>query len=106
VGLTVKHQQLARQVGDFAEDHLANSMANFGDSSFVPKGTTLIFDSWVCTANGSGGFDSHLTNLRNQRYLQQLGATTSTISSINYSQPQNRKPLLAARLPFLAATQI
>jgi len=65
VGLTVKHQQLARQVGDFAEDHLANSMANSGDSSFVPKGTTLIFGSWVCTANGSGGFDSHLTNLRN-----------------------------------------
>ena len=27
-----------------------------------PQGTTFIFGSWVCVANGSGGFDSHLTN--------------------------------------------
>ena len=27
-----------------------------------PKGATFIFGSWVCVANGSGGFDSHLTN--------------------------------------------
>ena len=27
-----------------------------------PQGTTFVFDSWVCVANGSGGFDSHLTN--------------------------------------------
>ena len=27
-----------------------------------PRGATFIFGSWVCIANGSGGFDSHLTN--------------------------------------------
>ena len=27
-----------------------------------PRGATFIFGSWVCVANGLGGFDSHLTN--------------------------------------------
>ena len=27
-----------------------------------PEGATFVFGSWVCVANGSGGFDSHLTN--------------------------------------------
>ena len=27
-----------------------------------PQGATFIFGSWVCVTNGSGGFDSHLTN--------------------------------------------
>ena len=27
-----------------------------------PQGATFIFGSWVYVANGSGGFDSHLTN--------------------------------------------
>ena len=27
-----------------------------------PQGATFVFGSWVCVANGSGGFDSHLTN--------------------------------------------
>src|SRR6185312_14123393 len=27
-----------------------------------PRGATFIFGSWVCVANGSGGFDSYLTN--------------------------------------------
>ena len=27
-----------------------------------PRGATFIFGLWVCVANGSGGFDSHLTN--------------------------------------------
>ena len=26
----------------------------------MPEGTTLVFDSWACTADGSGGFSSHL----------------------------------------------
>ena len=38
-------------------------MATFAFSTMVPlKGTTFIFGSWICVANGSGGFDSHLTN--------------------------------------------
>ena len=47
-----KHRQLARQVGE-----------TFAFSTTTPpRGATFIFSSWVCIANGSGGFDSHLTN--------------------------------------------
>ena len=53
-----KHRQLARQVGASA-----SSMATFAFSTMTPpRGATFIFGSWVCVANGSGGFDSHLTN--------------------------------------------
>ena len=38
-------------------------MATFAFSIMVPpQGDTFVFGSWVCIANGSGGFDSHLTN--------------------------------------------
>ena len=38
-------------------------MATFAFSTTMPpRGATFIFGSWVCVANGSGGFDSHLTN--------------------------------------------
>ena len=29
---------------------------------FQPHGATFVFGSWVCVTNGSGGFDSYLTN--------------------------------------------
>jgi hypothetical protein len=35
-------------------------MANFDDSNTAPEGTTLVFGSWVCTANGSSGYTGHL----------------------------------------------
>ena len=38
----------------------ANSMAGSSDANNVPEGTTLVFGSWACMANGSGGFSSHL----------------------------------------------
>ena len=39
-------------------------MATFAFSTMAsPQDATFIFGSWVCVANGSGGFDSHLTNL-------------------------------------------
>ena len=39
-------------------------MATFAFSTMAPpQGATFIFGSWVCIANGSGGFDSHLTNI-------------------------------------------
>ena len=57
-----KHRQLARQVGDSVSSS-ASSMATFSFSTMTPpRGATFIFGSWVCVANGSGGFDSHLTN--------------------------------------------
>ena len=38
-------------------------MATFTFSTMAPpQGTTFVIGSWVCIANGSGGFDSHLTN--------------------------------------------
>ena len=38
-------------------------MASFAFSTMAPpQGATIVFGSWVCIANGSGGFDSHLTN--------------------------------------------
>ena len=54
-----KHRQLARQVGDSVSSS-ANLMAGSSDANNVPKGTTLVFGSWACTADGLGGFSSHL----------------------------------------------
>ena len=57
-----KHRQLARQVGDLASSS-TSSMSTFAFSTMaLPQGATFVFSSWVCVANGSGGFDSHLTN--------------------------------------------
>ena len=39
---------------------LANSMAGSNDTNNVPEGTTLVFGSWACMADGTGGFSSHL----------------------------------------------
>ena len=57
--LADKHRQLAHQVGDSASSS-ANSMAGSSDTNNVPEGTTLVFGSWVCTADGTGGFSGHL----------------------------------------------
>ena len=54
-----KHRQLARQVRDSASSS-SNSMAGSSDANNVPEGTTLVFGSWACKADGSGGFSSHL----------------------------------------------
>jgi hypothetical protein len=38
-------------------------MASFDFTSVVlDEGTTFIFSSWICIANGSGGFNSHLAD--------------------------------------------
>jgi hypothetical protein len=56
-GQAVKHRQLARQVGVRIEDPPANSMALSKFTSAVPlQGTTFIFGSWVCVADGAGSF--------------------------------------------------
>jgi hypothetical protein len=65
VGVVVKHQQLARQVGVFIEHPLENSMASFNfTSTMLDEGTTFIFGSWIYVANSSGGFNGHLANSR------------------------------------------
>jgi hypothetical protein len=51
-------------------------MASFNFTSTVlDEGTTFIFGSWICVANGLGGFNSHLVDTREPE------ASTSTRSS-------------------------
>ena len=59
----VKHRLLAPTVGLITKDQQKNSMASF-DFSFpaIDVGTTFVLGSWVCIADGSGGFSSHLIN--------------------------------------------
>ena len=55
-------------------------MASFNFSfPAIDAGTTFVFGSWVCIANGSGGFSSHLINPSNTKPSQkeQLGEITS-----------------------------
>jgi hypothetical protein len=76
VGVVVKHQQLARQVGEFIDYPSENSMASFNFTSAVlDEGTTFIFGSWICVANSLGGFNSQLANSK------ELEASSSTASS-------------------------
>ena len=63
--MAAKHRQLARQVGDFIKIDPANSMATFSfDCTMLNQGTTFVFGSWVCIANGSCRFNSHLADAR------------------------------------------
>jgi hypothetical protein len=61
--VAIKHRQLVCQVGVFIKHPIDNSMALLSFTSTMPdKGTTLIYGSWVCVANGLGGFTSHLVD--------------------------------------------
>ena len=42
-------------------------MAGSSDANYVPEGTTLVFGSWACTADGKGGFSSHLVMPKSPR---------------------------------------
>jgi hypothetical protein len=76
----VKHRQLAPTVGHIAKNQQKNSMTSF-DFSFpaIDPGTTFVFGSWVCIADGTEGFSSHLINPTSARTprLEQLGKITS-----------------------------
>jgi hypothetical protein len=64
-GQLVKHRQLARQVGERIEDPPANSMASFQFTRSVPsQGTTFVFGSWVCVADGAGSFRRFLVDMK------------------------------------------
>ena len=61
-------------------DQQKNSMASFEfDFPAISAGTTFVFGSWVYTADGSGGFSSHLIDTTIMKTLQQeqLSETTS-----------------------------
>jgi hypothetical protein len=54
---------MARQVAVFIEHPPENSMASLSfTSTMLDEGTTFIFGSWICVANGLGGFNSYLDN--------------------------------------------
>ena len=48
-----------------------------------PQGATFVFGSWVCVANGLGGFDSHLTNSPTLK-----AATPESLSKLTGSDDQ------------------
>jgi hypothetical protein len=65
VGSRLKHRQLARQVGARVEDPPVSSMASFNFIRSVPsQGTTFIFGSWVCIADGVDNFRQFLVDMR------------------------------------------
>jgi hypothetical protein len=47
------------------EDPPANSMASFKFTSVVPpQGTTFVFGSWVCVADGAGNFRLFIIDMK------------------------------------------
>ena len=83
-----KHRQLARQVRDSASSS-ANSMAGSSGANNVPEGTILVFGSWACTADGSGGFSSHLVTTNSPK-----PKTTSQLAEIHESADLDEKRAL------------
>ena len=55
-------------------------MAGSSNTNNVPEGTTLVFGSWACTADESGGFFSHLvmTNSPKPKITPQLADIRKT----------------------------
>jgi hypothetical protein len=65
VAIVLEHRQLARQVGERVEDPPASSMASFRFTKSVPShGTTFVFGSWVCIADGVGDFRRFLVDMK------------------------------------------
>jgi hypothetical protein len=64
-----------RQIGEHVKDPPVNSMASFQFTRSVPsQGTTFVFGSWVCIADGAGSFS---------RFLVDMKPKTSAASSRN-----------------------
>jgi hypothetical protein len=83
-GQAVKHRQLARQVGDRVEDPPANSMASFKfTSAMLPEGTTLIFGSWVCVADGESDFHRLTIDVMKLKTLAASFASSTSLSTIS-----------------------
>ena len=59
-------------------------MATFAfTTTALPQGATFVFGTWVCVANGSGGFESHLTNSPTLK-----AATPESLSKLGGSDDQ------------------
>ena len=67
-------------------------MAGSSDANNVPEGTTLVFGSWACTADGSGGVCSHLITPKTpESKINNQSAETS--SSLEFDGNQARLQL-------------
>jgi hypothetical protein len=64
-------------------------MAGSSDANNVPQGTTLVFDSWACMADESGGFSSHLVTPNSPK-----PKTTSQLTNICESTDLDEKRVL------------
>jgi hypothetical protein len=66
----------------FIEHPPENLMATFNFTSTVlDEGTTFIFSSWICVANGLGGFNSHLANSKEPEASPSTGSSDLDDSS-------------------------
>ena len=64
-------------------------MAGSSNVNDVPEGTTLVFVSWACTADGSGGFSSHLVTPNSPK-----PKTTSQLADIRKTADLDEKGAL------------
>ena len=62
-------------------------MAGSIDPNNVPEGTTLVFGSWACTADGSGGFSSHLVTPKSPE-LRTTNQSAETCKTAEFDRKQ------------------
>ena len=91
-------------MGPLVKDQQKNSMASF-EFSFpaIDAGTTFVFISWVCIANGSGGFSSHLISPASMKTprREQLGEITSAEILLPGIAKENEKLSLSDLTPII-----
>ena len=81
-------------------------MAESSNANSVPEGTTFVFGSWACTADGTGGFSSHLVtpNLPKSKTRSQLADICESadldekrvLLELNLDNPENVSTLTQA----------
>ena len=64
-------------------------MAGPSDANGVPEGMTFVFGSWACTADGMGGFFSHLVRPNSPK-----SKTRSQLAGIRESADLDEKRVL------------
>ena len=64
-------------------------MVGSSDANNVPDGITIVFGSWACTADASGGFSSHLITPNSPK-----PKTTSQVANIRESADLDEKRVL------------
>jgi hypothetical protein len=89
----------------FIEHPPVNSMASFNFTNAVlNEGTTLIFGSWVCIADGAGGFCRHLID--NMKPEASIAAQRSNLDEFIDNLDEMLLPDLARRSPLSMRLQV